>query len=107
MINWNDFKLNLKACRAQAGYSQKDIADFMGISGKSIVDWETGVHSPTMDKAQRLSEIYGIPLERIDFTKKGNRQPTKEERAVALARLLEPDTVSIPKEVKRYGNDEC
>lgn len=100
MIDWSNFKLKLRACRAQAGYSQKEIADFMGISGKSIVDWETGVHSPTMDKAQKLAEIYGIPIERMDFTKEGNKPLSKNERAVALARMMEPDTVSVPDAVE-------
>lgn len=100
MIDWNNFKLKLRACRAQSGFSQKEVADFMGISGKSVVDWETGVHSPTMEKAQKLSEIYGIPIERMDFTKEGNKPLTKEERAVVLARMLEPDTVSVPDAVE-------
>lgn len=103
MIDWNTFKLKLRACRAQAGYSQSEVANFMGVSSKSIVDWENGFHSPTMEKAQKLAEIYNIPLERMDFTKEGNRALTAEERAVKLARMLPDDEVVAVTEPEEGG----
>lgn len=86
-------KLKLKACRAQAGFTQKEVAEFMGSSEKSVVDWETGKSSPTMSKGQRLSELYEIPVEMMDFSKEGNKPLTEQERKTILARKMEDDEV--------------
>lgn len=71
------FKWKLRACRVQAGYTQKEVAEKLGISEVSVVSYETGKYSPSMEIGQKLSELYGIPLEVMDFTKIGN-QTVKE-----------------------------
>lgn len=86
-------KWKLRACRAQAGFTQSEVAKFLGCSEKSIVDYENGISTPLMEKGQRLAELYGIPISMIDFTKEGNKTLTKEERAVMLARMLPEDEV--------------
>ena len=72
VLDWCKFKMTLKACRAQRGFSQKDVADFVGVSTRAVVDWENGYSTPRMDKAQRLSHLYDIPMSHIDFSKEGN-----------------------------------
>lgn len=99
MVVWERFKMSIRACRAQRGYSQSDVAKFVGVTNKSVVDWETGKSSPTTDKAQRLVDLFEIPFNHIDFSKEGNRLPSNEERAVILARKLDPDTITIPEDV--------
>ena len=86
-------KWKLRACRAQAGFTQSEVAKFLGCSEKSIVDYENGISTPLMEKGQRLSELYGIPVSMMDFSKEGNRTLSKEERAVLLARMLPDDEV--------------
>ena len=36
--------------------------------------------APNMEKAQKLSELYGIPLAYIDFTREGNRTALKDRK---------------------------
>lgn len=86
-------KWKLRACRAQAGFTQSEVAKFLGCSEKSIVDYENGISTPLMEKGQRLSELYGIPVSMMDFSKEGNKTLSKEERAVLLARMLPDDEV--------------
>lgn len=86
-------KWKLRACRAQAGFTQSEVAKFLGCSEKSIVDYENGISTPLMEKGQRLSELYGIPVSMMDFSKDGNKTMSKEERAVLLARMLPDDEV--------------
>lgn len=71
-------KWRLAACRVNAGYTQKEIARLVGVCEKTIVDWEAGHTAPNMAMGQKLSEIYGIPLAYMDFTKDGNSTPYKE-----------------------------
>lgn len=71
-------KWRLVACRAQMGYSQKEVAKLVGICEKTLVSWESGRTAPNMEGAQKLSELYGIPLAYIDFTREGNRVAPKD-----------------------------
>lgn len=73
-----DMKWRLVACRNQAGYKQAEAGKLVGVTEKTIIDWEAGRTAPNMDRAQKLSEIYGIPLAYMDFTKEGNAIPLKE-----------------------------
>lgn len=71
MLKWK-----LRACRVQAGYTQKEAAKLIGVSEDVIINYETGRTVVDMETAQKISELYQIPLELIDFTKVGNK-PTK------------------------------
>lgn len=77
-MGYFDMKWRLCACRLQAGYTQKEVANLIGVSEKTIVDWEAGHTAPKMEKAQKLSELYGIPLAYMDFSKEGNATPFKD-----------------------------
>lgn len=48
---------------------------------KTIVSWETGKTAPKMEKAQELSDLYGIPLAYMDFSKAGNSTPLRERES--------------------------
>lgn len=65
----------------QAGYSQAEVAEILGCSDKTIVSWETGKTAPKMEKAQELSDLYGIPLAYMDFSKAGNSTPLRERES--------------------------
>lgn len=73
-----EMKWRLSACRVQNGYTQKEAGVLVGVSEKTIVSWETGRTAPNMEYAQKLSELYGIPLAYIDFTREGNSTPPKD-----------------------------
>ena len=51
------------------------------LKGKTIVSWETGKTAPKMEKAQELSDLYGIPLAYMDFSKAGNSTPLRERES--------------------------
>lgn len=59
-MSYFEMKWRLSACRIQAGYSQAEVAEILGCSDKTIVSWETGKTAPKMEKAQELSDLYGI-----------------------------------------------
>lgn len=98
MMNTNS-KWKLRACRAQAGFSQREVAEFMGCSEKSVVDWENGYSSMTIERGQKLSELYEVPINMMDFSKEGNKCLSEMERKTILARKMEPDTVTVPQGV--------
>lgn len=80
-MNYFEMKWRLSACRIQVGYSQAEVAEILGCSDKTIVSWETGKTAPKMEKAQELSDLYGIPLAYMDFSKAGNSTPLRERES--------------------------
>ena len=71
-------KMRLKACRVQAGMLIKDVAQAMGVSEMTVINWEKGIYSPEMVVGLKLSLLYKIPLEYMDFTKEGNKDRRRQ-----------------------------
>ena len=61
-------KISLKATRVNAGYSQKEAADLLGISNKTLCSWENGKTFPGQPMIEKLCDLYGVTYDMIDFT---------------------------------------
>ena len=77
-MNFFDRKWRLCACRINAGYTQKEVAEILGVCERSIINWEMGITSVSMATAQKLSELYYMPLAYMDFSKEGNKVPLRD-----------------------------
>lgn len=77
-MGYFDRKWRLCACRVNAGYTQKEVSEIIGVSEKTIIDWESGKTALKAERAQILSELYRIPLAYMDFSKEGNATPIRE-----------------------------
>lgn len=77
-MNYFNMKWRLAACRVQAGYTQVEAAKAIGVVEQTIIRWEQGASAPKMEDAQKLSELYQLPLAYMDFTKEGNAKPLRE-----------------------------
>lgn len=62
-------KITLEAARVNAGLQQKDAADALNVTPSTLRNWENGVTSPTMEKANELAKLYNYPLDYIFFGK--------------------------------------
>lgn len=51
-----------KECRLQCGYTQKYVADKLGIRQSNVSDWENDVSRPDYEKLIALSEMYEASL---------------------------------------------
>lgn len=63
--NKKSFSMTLKACRVNADLSQKQLAEKLGISRATVVNWEKGKTSPTGVQLLKISKISGIPVNYI------------------------------------------
>lgn len=52
---------NIVAARKAAGLRQTDVAEALGVSGRSVVKWEKGLSDPTNANLSRLGELLGLP----------------------------------------------
>lgn len=60
-------KFTLRSARVQANVSVKDAAKHIGVTTRTILNYETGKSSPKVDDAIKLSEHYGISYDAIFF----------------------------------------
>ncbi len=66
----NDLQISLKAARVNADLTQNEAAKKINVGTSTISSWEKGVSQPKIEQAQRISEIYNVPLDCISFSKK-------------------------------------
>lgn len=56
--------------RKEREWSQDRLAKELGVSSSTAVNLDTRRHEPTLSTAQKVAEVFGVPLESIDFSKK-------------------------------------
>ena len=62
----NYFKTNLKYLRIQKGLSLENIADIIGLKGKSgVFAYESGLAEPPIEKLLKLSEVYEVSIDTL------------------------------------------
>ena len=55
----------LKECRERKGYSQKELAELVGVTQGAIAQFELGSTLPNIKTAVRLAEILGVTCEQL------------------------------------------
>ena len=60
-------KITLAAARVNAGLTQKEVADMLDVSNKTVCNWENGKGYPSPKQIDMLCEIYGISYDNIIF----------------------------------------
>lgn len=58
-------KITLEAARVNAGLTQKELAEILGVSNKTVLNWEKGNTEPTISQLKKISELSGIPMDFI------------------------------------------
>lgn len=61
-------KFSLRSLRINAGYSQKEVAKILGISNKTLCNWEKGKTFPDQPMIEKLCSLYDVSYDIIDFT---------------------------------------
>ena len=60
-------KITLKAARTNAGLTQKEAANALKISNKTLWKWENGLTFPNAAMIDRLCDLYKIPYDNLSF----------------------------------------
>lgn len=58
-----DIKLTLAAVRVNAGYSQEQLADKLGVTSRTVASWEAGKTFPNTKALQEICLICDMPVE--------------------------------------------
>lgn len=71
--------------RKQSGYTQKGLAELLGVSQSAVSLWEKGETLPDIHTANKLALIFGVTIEDlIDSTNYQAQQPIAKIRANCL-----------------------
>lgn len=58
-------KISLEAARVNAGLTQEQAASKLGVSRGTVINWEKGKVAPRIPEMDRISKLYGIPVDFI------------------------------------------
>ncbi len=59
------FQITLAAARVNAGMKQKEVAQIMHISNRTLINWESGKISPSIANLEMLCRLYKAPIDYI------------------------------------------
>ncbi|MGN0553703.1 MAG: helix-turn-helix domain-containing protein [Oscillospiraceae bacterium] len=59
--------LTLKAARVNANYGQKEAASSLGISNKTLSNWENGYTVPKQNYIDAICKLYGVSYDNLIF----------------------------------------
>ena len=62
-----EVKISMKTARIKAGKTRKEVAIALNISIKTVISWEEGRTSPTVEKALLFCEFCNIPYDSVTF----------------------------------------
>ncbi len=61
----NDLARNIKHLRKQEKYSQKELADLLGVSQTSVAHYEAGTRQPTIETLMMLSQLFNETIDNL------------------------------------------
>lgn len=65
-------QISLKAARVNAGFTQKEAANEIGVNPSTLNKWERGKTFPKTFQLQALCFLYKIPIDFISLSKKSS-----------------------------------
>lgn len=60
-------KITLAAARVNAGYTQKEAAEKLQVSNKTLANWENGISCPAANKIDEICKLYNMPYDNLKF----------------------------------------
>ena len=58
-----EFSERLKTLRKEAGFTQVDVAEKLGISQPAYASWERGAKKPTQDNLVKIAQILNVSVD--------------------------------------------
>ena len=71
------FAEKLKSIRKQAGMSQEQLAEKLGVSRQAVTKWETDVGIPDIENIMAISALFNISIDELLSNEKGEKKPAE------------------------------
>ena len=107
-----EFSERLMILRKQAGLSQEQLADRLGVTRQSVSKWESGTALPELVKLISLSEIFGVSLDYLvkDYIEEpesageiGTDTVRLEQKVDDLTRYVKGSIYSYDSKIRIWG----
>lgn len=59
--------ISMKAARVNANLTQTEAAEKLGISKNTLMNYEMRRTKPSVEMAENIAKLYGLPVYNIDF----------------------------------------
>jgi len=59
--------ITLKAARVNAGFTQAEVAEKLGVAVSTVRNWETGATFPKQPAIEKMCDLYGVSYDNIRF----------------------------------------
>ena len=96
-----EFSERLKDLRKQAGLTQVDVAEKLGISQPAYASWERGVKKPTQENLVKIAQILNVS---VDYLVGNSEEKTDELDNIEL--LFRMNSKGLTNEDKRVFKKE-
>ena len=63
--------MRLRELRNKSGLTQKEIANKLGVSGQTILNWENGIFEPKISQLIQLADLFGVSVDYLIERKTG------------------------------------
>lgn len=70
------FAEKLKSIRKQAGMSQEQLAEKLGVSRQAVTKWETDAGIPDIENIMAISTLFDISIDELLSNERGAKKPT-------------------------------
>lgn len=60
-------KITIKAARVNVGLSQKEAAEKLNVSNKTLCAWEKGNAFPNVQQVNEICALYNVPYDNLIF----------------------------------------
>lgn len=95
--------MKLREARLRKGYSQKNVADMLGVERTTYVKYETGAAEPTIRNLIRIADYFGVTLDYLADHETDTFFVTDEEKALIIGLRANPGVKKTVLEVARLG----
>ena len=104
MTEWNpaQWKTNLKTFRERCNWSQKELADKLGLKQSTIAAYETGLNEPKLELFVKMADCFGITVDHLI----GNSRENDENLAIyeKITRLSPRDRFILKKVLDAFDD---
>ena len=85
--------MRIKQVREEKGVSQRQLAEIVGVSAVTVLNWENGIYDPSAKDLIKLSKALDVSIDYLV----GNDSQDNEKEAVrrALNRLSKEDLIEL------------
>lgn len=70
--------ITLKAARVNAGMTQTEAAEQLGVTKNTLSNWEVGRSAPTAPQVKRLVALYRVTFEELTFSDPADGEEASE-----------------------------